>query len=202
MAFYKTQDINKEVTLFVKQYLDNGYWFAMDRMNVSYSDAEGTVVLSNGNDYIRIQLVNYYKQPFGHRMDTCNIIVKQSEDKRFWDNTTKVVDEFTFYRINNKTFTDDINVVEKVIKVGAERERNKENFYDCIEIKRYDPDKIIQIVNKRYGYKSCRKSQIKRVTKWKMNGWSKDYYQIDIEGKSNPVCVHIPIQDKHSFERY
>ena len=68
----------------------------MDRMNVSYSDAEGTVVLSNENNYIRIQLVGYYKQLFGHGMGTCNIIVKQSEDKRFWDNTTKVVGEFTF----------------------------------------------------------------------------------------------------------
>lgn len=203
MGFYKTSDINKVVTLFVKQYLDNGYWFHMREMNTSYSEAEGTIQLTNGIEDVRVQL----KHTYGKRVWTNNdnkyctvdyfyIEIRMAEHSdNYWEYRGKEIETYTyreFYKIKNGTYTDSL---EQYLEIEAKRyiRRNTKakpyNDHGRTYLKNYDLDKVYQIVKHRKGFSSCRKSQIKNVIRF-YNADKPCCYCIDVEGKKSYCKVY------------
>ena len=211
MAFYKTQDINKEVTLFVKQYLDNGYWFYLTEMNTLYSDAEGTIWITNGIEDVRVQLKKEIsKRVWGSedsryiKADCIHIEIKRSEHSenhfRYTGKLIGIETVKTFYELKEGKYTDQLDVYVEIKNRQRDKRNNKPysfNSNTIKELKHYDADKIIKIVNQRQGYKSCRKSQIERVERYK-DHWSSCCYRIYIKGKNRPIFIC----NKRSFERY
>lgn len=197
MGFYKTNDINKEVTNIVKQYLDNGYWFHMREMNTSYSEAEGTIQITNGIEDIRVQLKHTFNKQVWtdentyRRVDCFYIEIRRSEHSdNYWEYRGKEIETYVhkeFYEIKNGKYTDSMDQYFEIEDKRYMRRMMKARPYKQhgrTYVKNYDLDKVYKIVKHRKGFSSCRKSQIKDVIRVH-NDDKPCYYLIDVESKKN-----------------
>ena len=204
MSICKINDINKEVSKLVSELIDKGYVLNMTNMNICYSNRKGTVELYNESkkEYVTVYLEEHH---YGHdeprSLDIVMKVHNKQDDgwgkkegkellhKKFYSVTHGAFSWFRDYA-NVECFTTDVEYAKQ-----AEQKR-----YGRIEYKRfnmdgyekeiidYNPDIMIKLVNKEYGYKSCRKSQITKVYAITKHG-KVVRYTVYIKGKQMPVSI-------------
>lgn len=203
MGFYNREAINKEVTTLTTQYLQNGYWIALDKMNTLYSNAEGTVCVTNGKEIVRIQqLRTHVKEPvegkdYSRSHQALAIEIKRYEYQKGRLREGKLLDTTThkvFYEVKSgymgdDKYVDDMEVLKRAKAIRSQR-WDCRHIYDNKKLKNCDMDKILTMVKSRRGYKSVRKSQISGV--YRVYSEYKNYYRITIMGKSD-INIYLKI---------
>ena len=195
MATYGIDYIYKRMTDVVDEYMKEGYWFYCQGMRSSYSHCEARVPLYNGKNFINVYLEDYYINTEDWRcIDYLKLVVEDCENKyTTWNGKGKTLKEEMYYRVSrdkNVAYSDSLKETRNAYDIRSKRSYQKSYYNNKAKEIKFDADKIIKIVNKHYGFKSCKKSQIKKVTR--TNAVYGSYYTIYIEGKSKNLTVHFP----------
>jgi len=203
------QHIEGTMTYIMMKYINEGYIFNTKESRVMYSDKNGFVKLYNPNaeenrKHIMIYITN--EESIIDEVKFCivynvNLVVEESDKPygTYKANVNKI--ELKYYGLNfnrwddkeNKTllYTMDYDIAINSSKKRDSRRRNKRYEIGANELNNFDANKIINIVNKRNGYKSCRKSQIKKIYLHRDESGRVTTYSIYIEGKNNPVYKDV-----------
>ena len=202
MRFFKMTDICNEVTKTVSEYINKGYMVDMSNMNSSFSNRLGTVELYNPTTkkYTSIYMgVKYNDDCFAE--DIITLAVCESDKDAKHRRNEEISNIRTFYPITdksnyNKTIFENANVFvenEEYAKKcsGIRHSRMYRKYgakWDMKEIKRYNPNVIINMVKQHKGCKSYKKSQIEKVVVEIENGKTVAY---KVAMKNRPMYITI-----------
>ena len=207
MAVFTKEQIHKRMTELVRKYIDMGYYIYISAMGSSQSHCLGRVVLHNGIDFINIHLDNHitFNVAAGehNRLDMSYLaLVEESTGNEvpFWNNSGTVISSELFYEVGKrkKAYVNTSEEWEEAMIKTCNRMHATnwgEGWTNRREL-RFNPEAVIQIVRRRPGYKSCRKSQIKCVARVN-DGW-RTFYKIIVEGKQGAII--IPLKNKKLVE--
>ena len=205
MKVYTMQDIERKMAEIVMQYIGEGYIFNTKEMRVMYSDKTGFVKLYNENAEENRKHIMVYISAEEKTDDTdiayVDLVIEESNKP--YDTYKAIVNkkEIRYYSLNFGRWY--FNRPEKLVytmdgelSAFAEKirtDRRWDNLYEvgADRLNCFDADKIIKIVNKTNGYKSCRKSQIKSVCLTRDDMGRVISYNIYLDGKKYPVCKNI-----------
>ena len=197
-------DINRAFTVKVTELLGRGYQIHPGTMGGSQGEI-AHIDLCKGDEIIRVLLD--HSAGHGEKPDGVRLIVGRNTDRirmncfdklgnTIWNNHLKILSEIEFCQIGENYYTDAETGRAIQKKRDARRRARRET------IRRDLPDAFkcaaLKYVQRQPRMKSCKLSDITRVTRVNRSSWGKvtpvlDGYEIEARGKS--FCLLAPRND-------
>ena len=197
-------DINRAFTVKVTELLGRGYQIHPGTMGGSQGEI-AHIDLCKGDEIIRVLLD--HSAGHGEKPDGVRLIVGRNTDRirmncfdklgnTIWNNHLKILSEIEFCQIGENYYTD----AETGRAIQKKRDARRRARRDTIRRDLPDAFKCaaLKYVQRQPRMKSCKLSDITRVTRVNRSSWGKvtpvlDGYEIEARGKS--FCLLAPRND-------